>query len=287
MEGHRSPRRKRLPVTCQSREVSWSAPAPPPSRRVKAPLRRDDGWRFRMEPRTTRTACLPEETSAPGEENHRCQNQFGRDDIYQDNGRVATINNSTDSGNDANRTFNETKVRAERGDAKAQFDLGCAYFKGDGVAKDEVEAMKWWRKAAEQGHAGAQYNLAYGYAIGSGVTKDVVESFKWCHKAAEQGNVIAQYILGLDYRAGTGTSRNYEEAAKWHQKAAEQGLADAQIELGKLYSSGLGVPQNYQKAAEMFRMAAEQGNGAAQGVLGYCYLIGQGVPNRVLKKPCI
>jgi len=191
---------------------------------------------------------------------------------------VATINNSIDSGNDATRTFNETKVRAERGDAKAQFDLGCAYFKGDGVAKDGVEAMKWWRKAAEQGHAGAQYNLAYGYAIGSGVTKDVVESFKWCHKAAEQGNVIAQYILGLDYRAGTGTPRNYEEAAKWHQKAAEQGLADAQIELGKLYSSGLGVPQNYQKAAEMFRMAAEQGNGAAQGVLGYCYWIGQGVP---------
>jgi hypothetical protein len=27
VEGHRSPKRKRLPVTCQSREASWSAPA--------------------------------------------------------------------------------------------------------------------------------------------------------------------------------------------------------------------------------------------------------------------
>ena len=30
---------------------------------------------------------------------------------------------------------------------------------GEGVAKDEVEAAMWYRKAAEQGHATAQYNL--------------------------------------------------------------------------------------------------------------------------------
>jgi len=28
------------------REASWTAPALPPSRRAKAPLRRDGGWRF-------------------------------------------------------------------------------------------------------------------------------------------------------------------------------------------------------------------------------------------------
>jgi len=185
---------------------------------------------------------------------------------------------STDSGNDATRTFNETKVRAEHGDVKAQCFLGESYHFGVGVAKDEVEAVKWWHKAAEQGNATAQFDLGHCYAAGNGVTSDMVEAIKWWRKAAEQGNVKAQYFLGLVYRAGKGTPRNYEEAAKWHQKAAEQGLADAQIELGKLYSSGLGVPQNYQKAAEMFRMAAEQGNAAAQGVLGYCYWVGQGVP---------
>jgi hypothetical protein len=191
---------------------------------------------------------------------------------------LATTNNSTEIGNGATRTFNEIKVRAERGDAKAQFDLGCAYFKGDSVAKDEMEAVKWWLKSAEQGNAEAQYNLGYCYTGGNGVTKDAVEAFKWNRKAAEQGNVIAQYLLGLFYQAGTGTPRNYEEAAKWHQKAADQGLADAQLELGRFYSSGRGVPQNYQKAAEMFRMAAEQGNADAQGVLGYCYWTGKGLP---------
>ena len=33
------------------------------------------------------------------------------------------------------------------------------YDNGQGVAKDEVEAVKWYRKAAEQNHAQAQYNL--------------------------------------------------------------------------------------------------------------------------------
>ena len=41
------------------------------------------------------------------------------------------------------------------GHAKAQCCLGTAYWSGRwGVpAKDEEEAVKWWRKAAAQGHA--------------------------------------------------------------------------------------------------------------------------------------
>jgi TPR repeat protein len=227
---------------------------------------------------------------------------------------VATTNNSTDSGNDATRTFNEIRVRAERGDAKAQFDLGCAYVKGDGLAKDEVEAVKWYRKAAEQGNPDAQFALSFCYYNGVGVAKEEEEAAKWLFKAANQGNPLAQFDLGSMYHNGDGVVKDEEEAvkwwrkaanqgdadaqnnlgamyyngkgvpkdlaeaAKWHQKAADQGLADAQLELGRLYSSGRGVPQNYQKAAEMFRMAAEQGNADAQGVLGYCYWIGQGLP---------
>ncbi len=40
---------------------------------------------------------------------------------------------------------------AKNGDAAAQYNLGCCYYKGNGVAKDMSEAVKWLRKAAEQG----------------------------------------------------------------------------------------------------------------------------------------
>ncbi len=58
------------------------------------------------------------------------------------------------------KRFLETKVKAEKGDAKAQTLLGdIMYGNGEGVDKDYVEAVKWYRKAADQGHAGAQVNL--------------------------------------------------------------------------------------------------------------------------------
>ena len=61
------------------------------------------------------------------------------------------------------------------------------YANGLGVAKDEAEAVKWYRKAAEQGNAYGQNNLGKMYANGLGVAKDEAEAVKWFRKAAEQG----------------------------------------------------------------------------------------------------
>lgn len=47
---------------------------------------------------------------------------------------------------------------AEQGDADAQFNLGVCYDKGQGVPRDDAEALKWICRAAEQGHADA-FNL--------------------------------------------------------------------------------------------------------------------------------
>ena len=56
------------------------------------------------------------------------------------------------------------------------------------MAKDQAEAVKWYRKAAEQNLAKAQYNLGVCYAHGEGVVKDQVEAVKWYRKAAEQNS---------------------------------------------------------------------------------------------------
>jgi TPR repeat protein len=54
------------------------------------------------------------------------------------------------------------------------------------VAKDAVEAVKWYRKAAEQNNADAQCNLGLCYGKGEGVTKDYVEAYKWFDLASSQ-----------------------------------------------------------------------------------------------------
>ena len=55
---------------------------------------------------------------------------------------------------------------AEKGDARAQLEVGQTYYFGTGVEQDDEEAVKWYRKAAIQGHRVAQYNLGEMYATG-------------------------------------------------------------------------------------------------------------------------
>lgn len=68
-----------------------------------------------------------------------------------------------------------------------QYNFGVMYANGQGVVKDEAEAVRWFRKAAEQGTAGAQHNLGFMYENGYGVKKDKVEAVRWYLLAADQG----------------------------------------------------------------------------------------------------
>ena len=52
--------------------------------------------------------------------------------------------------------------------------------------------MRWYRLSTDQGNATAQYNLGLMYAIGEGVLKDEAEAVKWYRMAAEQGLAMAQ-----------------------------------------------------------------------------------------------
>src|SRR6266550_375929 len=126
----------------------------------------------------------------------------------------------------------EIRAGADKGDAKTQYELGRAFFSGTlGVAKDEAEAVKWFRKAAEQNVADAQFSLGVCYANGRGVTKDDAEAVKWFRKAAEQNLADAQYNLGVCYDSGEGVAKDEVEAYKWWLLAAGQGNDDAKYNM--------------------------------------------------------
>src|SRR5258708_13476618 len=58
---------------------------------------------------------------------------------------------------------------AEKGDARAQFDIGFMHAYGWGVQRNPAEAIAWYRKAADQGLQVAQHFLGLAYANGQGV----------------------------------------------------------------------------------------------------------------------
>ncbi len=171
----------------------------------------------------------------------------------------------------------ETRAKAERGDARAQYDLGMRYGKGDGVPRDYGEALMWLRKSAEQGYLGAQYMLGILYGNSEWAPRNYREAVKWLRLAADRDYGPAQSSLGDAYRLGWGGSPDYAEAARWYRKAADDGVDNAQFYLGLFYSIGWGVPREEAEAVKWFLKAAEQGHGHAQALLARCYIEGRGV----------
>jgi TPR repeat protein len=170
------------------------------------------------------------------------------------------------------------RVRAEQGDAKAQYKLAGLYYQGKGVQQDYAEAVTWYRKAADQGNAKAQYSLAFVYDEGKGVPQDHIAALGWCRKAADQGYAKAQYALGYTYYEGKEVPQDYTTAVGWYRKAADQDYAEAQSDLGYMYAEGKGVLQDDTEAVWWYRKAADQGYARGQDGLGYAYSHGKGVP---------
>ncbi len=96
--------------------------------------------------------------------------------------------------------------RAEKGSAIAAINLAKRYMDGDGVPKDYVEALKWYRKAAEKGHARAMFNLGFLLETGPGVVRNEAEAVKWYRKAEAKGEEDATTRLKL-LGAGQGSVR--------------------------------------------------------------------------------
>jgi TPR repeat protein len=120
----------------------------------------------------------------------------------------------------------------------AEVSLGQMYEKGEGVAQNYTEAVKWFRNAGETGgDASGQTSLAWMYYKGEGVAQDYVKAAKWYRKAAEQGDAQAQTDLGIMYENGQGVPKDSVQAYLWVSLAAAQNNQDAITNLSSLETS--------------------------------------------------
>lgn len=158
---------------------------------------------------------------------------------------------------DFSASFKLLKPLAEKGDARAQGELGALYLSGRGTSKDPKEGLRWTKEAANKGLAAAQYNLGVMYLDGQVAPQNFPEAMKWLLAAAGQGVPAAQAGVAAMFYEGQGVPQSYEEAAKWMQLAAVQGDAEAQLNLGTMYAFGQGVERNILRAAMWTYLATE------------------------------
>ena len=98
--------------------------------------------------------------------------------------------------------------------------LGAIYATGDGVAKSDREAVRWYRRGAEGGDAECQYDLGFMYLLGEGVVADTETGVRWLRSAAELGEQQAARLLSDLYREGRyGVMSDEREAERWRRYA--------------------------------------------------------------------
>ena len=167
---------------------------------------------------------------------------------------------------------------AQHGVAKAQYYMGAMVERGRGGPRSYASALQWYQRAADQGYPSAEAAIGRFYARGLGVPRDLVRRTDWDRRAAMHGAPLGQWALGNFYQFGNGVPKDMALAVQWYERAAKQGFVPAELRLGILYENGIAVPRDYAQAIYWFRKAADSGNTHALNSLGVFYRRGLGVP---------
>lgn len=175
-----------------------------------------------------------------------------------------------------NRKVEELLIRAQNGDCEAQYQLGDCYFNGDGIAKNDAEAFRWYESSAWGGSMWGKYNYGKCFRLGIGVEQDWERARRefrlsadmgnpWAlQQLAEMGDVEAQYQLGDCYYNGDkqsfGMPQDDREAFRWYESSAWGGSMWGKYNYGKCFLTGRGVAQDAGRARHEFRLSADMGN---------------------------
>lgn len=149
------------------------------------------------------------------------------------------------------------EMKAQQGDANAQFKLGTFYHKAEEF-QNYQKAIEYYLLAANQGHPLALCGLGTIYREGLGVEKNDRKAFEYFQAAANKGEVHALIILGDFYLKGNGVEKNDHQAFVCYQTAANQGHVSGWYAMALMYEKGRGVTQDAVEALRLYRLAADQ-----------------------------
>jgi|SRR5690554_1706933 len=185
--------------------------------------------------------------------------------------------------------FDANLVKAEEGDARAQYLIGRAYLFGleeQGVNVDQEKGLCWMKAAADQGAAEAYYALGVLYRRGIGVDKDAGKWEEYMTEAGEQWLRPAMTDLLDTYRDGdpqVGIDQDEEKHLYWLEKTAEDGSAFSMLNMAITYRQGLGVEVDLEKSFAWIMRAVELDDLTAQRMAGEYFEKGMVVDGNLVK----
>jgi hypothetical protein len=134
------------------------------------------------------------------------------------------------------------RKRVECNDAESMYELGCCFYAGTLVPKDEHQAFQLYNRAADLGHPAACCNIAVFFQEGIGTEKDEKKAIFYYEKAAKLGSVTARYNLGtLEWKR-----RNIDLAFRHWKISASAGCQASLYDIAQGYRNGLLSKQDYE-----------------------------------------
>lgn len=203
--------------------------------------------------------------------------------------------------------------RAENGNAEAMYELGCAYLKGERVARSPARARHWLGAGRMKGHSEALYELfclVEDDAQWPVADKDSMwrELFERAHpkfirrallnddlpppkstvdqlkKAAKGGDAFSLCSLGDAYAEGEleGFRKDEKRAVRYYKEAVKAGDERASMQLGYYYYYGKAdLPRDFGRYIDSMKFAAKSSDGDVAATAAFNvavgYSLGRGV----------
>ncbi|MGQ3892406.1 tetratricopeptide repeat protein [Legionella sp. CNM-4043-24] len=161
---------------------------------------------------------------------------------------------------------------AKNGNDIAQYALGMQFLESRD-SRNKKMGVIWLSKSADKGNIKAQYELGQMYATGGVVAQDSVKAKALLEGAASKNYIPAMLSLG-NMAAKEG---DFQTAKDWLSRAADSKNPDAQRSLASLYLDDKGPFYNSQTGVSLLTEAARQGSSDAQLALSRLYKEGKGV----------
>jgi TPR repeat protein len=151
-------------------------------------------------------------------------------------------------------------LAAGEGEVEAQALLGQILLDGQGIAKDQALALRWFGIAAGRGHLMARNMLGRCHEHGWGVAADAAVAAQHYRIAAEAGLDWAMYNLANLLATGRGVAVDHLQALALYRRAAEVGHAKSMNLLGRYLEEGQVCAADPSAARDWYRCSAEGGD---------------------------
>ena len=134
---------------------------------------------------------------------------------------------------------------AEFDEVEAMFNLGYAFYNGEGIVQSFPSAAMWFKRAANLQYPKAEYNLAFCYMNGKGVPCDYEKALNLLTTSANHGFSQAQLTLAECYERGILVEQNMEESLRWKRMAEASLQAQAEENAAAAKTDATGNPPTF------------------------------------------